>query len=266
MTAKAYIGVTGSVTVLETVDICKAFSEAGYSLNTPHIPMLGFLVSYKTLTGELMKNRRYPAVNSLPKLLEATAGSVLTMVHYNSNEGSSLAEQVARIFADKVNIYENGLCRALQLNIVWPGPTQTAKIKEQFLNMQIVLQASNKAMSGKNHRQIAEKIQQYADTIDYVLIDPSGGKGLEFNIDSSVAVYSQLREQCPDLCIGFAGGLTSENVSSRITELISRVGENSFCIDAEGGLRDKITAHYGDDLLNIRKVQSYLQSASLVLK
>lgn len=38
-----------------------------------------------------------------------------------------------------------------------------------------------------------------------------------------------------------------------------------FCIDAEGGLRNKLTPAYGDDILSIRKVRGYLQSASQVI-
>ena len=83
MKAKVYVGITGPVNVQETKDICREFSEAGYSMESPHIPMLGFLVSYKTLNGQATQNRRYPPASSLPDLLKSTDGQVLTMVHYN---------------------------------------------------------------------------------------------------------------------------------------------------------------------------------------
>ena len=97
MKAKAYIGITGPVNVQETKDICKEFSKVGYSMNSPRIPMLGFLVSYKTLNGQATKNRRYPPINSLPDLLKATNGQVLTMVHYNSKEIDSLRSEERRV-------------------------------------------------------------------------------------------------------------------------------------------------------------------------
>ena len=65
--------------------------------------------------------------------------------------------------------------------------------------------------------------------------------------------------------IGLAGGFTGDNVFLRTKKLVSEIG-NHFCIDAEGGLRDKITSADGDDLLNIEKVRYYLQEASKVLK
>lgn len=132
--------------------------------------------------------------------------------------------------------------------------------------MQIVFQASHKTMGGKTPTQIIQRIRAYGDSINYVLIDPSGGRGLEFDLDSSVILYSKLKERCPNLIIGFAGGFTGENVSLKTRKLIERLGDNSFCIDAEGGLRNKITSVYGDDLLDIKKVRKYLQSASSILK
>ena len=263
MITKSYVEITGPVNIQETRDICREFSEVGYSMESLHIPMLGFLVSHKTLNGQATQNRRYPSVNTLPELLQATDGNVLTMIHYNSKEIDSLSNQVAQIFK---GVYKNGLCRAIQLNIVWLDTSQVTKIKEQYPDMQIVFQASHKAMDGKTPNQIAQGIKTYRDSINYVLIDPSGGRGMPFDLESSVTIYSELREQCPDLTIGFAGGFTGENVAPRLKEILQQIGESNFCIDAEGGLRDKITSAYGNDLLNIEKVRRYFQSASSVLK
>lgn len=263
MKAKAYVGITGPVTIQETKDICKEFSETGYSMESPHIPMLGFLVSYKTLNGQATKNKRYPPANSLPDLLKATDGQVLTMVHYNSKEINTLSNQVAQIFE---GVYENCLCKAIQLNIVWPDINQVAKIKERHPDLQVVFQASHKAMDGKTPNQIAQRVREYGDSISYVLIDPSGGRGMPFDLESSVEIYSEMREQCPDLTMGFAGGFTGENVAQRLRDILQQIKAEDFSIDAEGGLRDKITSAYGDDLLNIEKVRGYLQSASSVLR
>ena len=79
-------------------------------------------------------------------------------------------------------------------------------------------------------------------------------------------IYREIRNSLPELVVGFAGGLTGENVESKAKSIISSVNEDDFCIDAEGGLRDKITSAYGDDLLNLEKVRGYLQSASSVLR
>ena len=261
MNAKPYVGVTGPVTAEETKDICREFSDAGYSMEKNHVPMLGFLVSYKTLNNVPTPNKRYPLISSIPKLLDETNNQVLNMIHYNSKEMGTLSNQVKDIFD---GIYENGLCRALQLNIVWPDISQVAKIKENHPFMQIVFQASNNAMGGKSPSQIARGVKDYGDSISYVLIDPSGGRGVPFDLDSSVAIYSELKNQCPNLTIGFAGGFAKENVALRLNEIIQRIDTNNFCIDAEGGLRDKLSSDYGDDLLNIEKVRGYLKNSTVI--
>ena len=260
---KPYIGITGPVMEQEVRSLVQEFERAGYSLASPHIPMIGYLVSYKTLNGQPTENRRYPKIKDLPKLLEAAKGKVLTMVHYNTKEQETLASQVGQILTLP---YTSSQCRALQLNVVWPLVNQTKLIKDIFPEMKIVFQASHKAMENKTLSQIISGIKAYGDSITYVLIDPSGGRGIEFDLETSVQLYQELREKCPDLVIGFAGGFTGENVESRLTDLILMTQSEEFCIDAEGGLRDKLTPAYGDDLLNLAKVRDYLQNASAVLK
>ncbi len=263
MVNKKYIGITGPVNVRETKEICKKFYEAGYSMESSHIPMIGFLISHKTLNNKEFKNRRYPSVNTLTDLLKATDNKVLTMIHYNSKEISTLSNQVERIFE---GIYENNLCRAIQLNIPWPDINQVSNIIKKYPDMKIVFQASNKIMNEKTPNQIVQGIKEYGDLVSYVLIDPSGGRGIPFDLESSINIYSELKEHCSNLVLGFAGGFNGKNVSSRLRKIIQKINENDFCIDAEGGLRDKITLAYGDDLLNIKKVSEYIQSSSLILK
>jgi hypothetical protein len=263
MEMKPYVGITGAVSNEEVRTIIKEFSDAGYTMNSSHIPMLGFLVSYKTLNGQHTENRRYPKFQGLVSLLREANREVLAMVHYNSREMSSLAEQVSKIFE---GIYTDNLCHSIQLNIIWPDANQVKLIKERFPEMHIVFQASHKAMTDKTVKEICDGIGGYGDALNYVLIDPSGGKGLEFEIENSVNLYSELRARFPDLVVGFAGGFNGSNVKCKLDNLIGKVGESCFCIDAEGGLRDKISDNYGDDLLNIGKVRDYLQSASSVLR
>jgi hypothetical protein len=259
MKVKPYVGITGPVTVQETKDICREFSQAGYSMGGSHIPMLGFLVSYKTLNNKPTNNRRYPLINTLPDLLKATEGQVLTMIHYNSKEIDSLSNQITEIFSD---IYENGLCKALQLNIAWPDIYQVEKIKKNYPKMQIVFQASHKVMDTKTPKQIVNGIKDYKDLISYVLIDPSGGRGTSLDVKLANEIYLELNEKCPNLRVGFAGNFNGENVASRTKDIIQNIGRNDFCIDSESGLRDKISSAYGDDLLNIQKVSDYLKGSS----
>ena len=120
-------------------------------------------------------------------------------------------------------------------------------------------------MKGLNPEQIAEKTKEYERVANYVLIDPSGGRGDEFDIIHSVAVYQELQEKIPLMLIGFAGGFNGHNVRKRIQTLTEMTGAEDFCIEAEGGLRDKITDRYGDDILSLDKVKQYIYEVKRVL-
>jgi hypothetical protein len=256
MESKPYVGITGPVSSNEVYAICNEFSDAGFNMETPHIPMLGYLVSYKTLNCQA-GNRRYPLFGMLPDLINE-ARDVMTMIHYNSSV-DGLANQVEQVFD---SIYDN--CKALQLNIPWPDVSEVRKIKEHFPEMQIVFQASGKVMKDKTPAELKERIAEYGDTISYVLVDPSGGRGQPFDIGHSVELYEELKEL--PLTIGMAGGFNENNTANRLRELVRTIGHDNFCIDVEGGLRDKLSDAYGDDLLNLEKVTHYLQAASLVIK
>ena len=259
MTPKPYVGITGLATSEDIAGVLNEFVYAGYSMRSGHMPLLGFLVSYKTLNGIPTANRRYPMLKDLPRIMRLS--NAFNMIHYNSREMPDLAKQVEKVFD-----YIPGLCDALQLNIAWPWSYQVNKIRERFPEMKIVFQASSGAMRDRTPKAIAEGIRLYGDSINYVLIDPSGGQGKPFDIKKSLAVYSEIRSRVPYLKVGFAGGFTGENVAERLEALIGDTRYLDFCIDAEGGLRDKITGVYGDDLLNLEKVRGYLQAASSVLK
>lgn len=263
MKAKPYVGITGPVTKQEVKAIVQELNKAGYTMSSPHMPMLGYLFSYKTLNGQITKNKRYPLISELKNLLEQADNKALTMIHYNSKAMSTLAEQVSKLFD---GLYQERLCNAMQLNIVWPDAYQIKLIKNKFPEMQIVFQISHKAAAHKTYKEIVNGIKEYGDTLNYVLIDPSGGRGLEFNIEESLKIYYELKNQLPNFTIGFAGGFNDQNTANRVRKIIDKTGDSDFCIDAEGGLRDKLSDAYGDDLLNMEKVKSYLQAASSVLK
>lgn len=90
------------------------------------------------------------------------------------------------------------------------------------------------------------------------MIDPSGGNEFEFDLNFSSEFYQRFKEKLPSIVVGFAGGLNGENVCFRVNSLKRKLGTLDFSIDAEGGLRDKLSPAYGDDLLKLTKVSSYI--------
>ena len=258
MRAKPYIGISSPVTIEEVNSLCQEFESAGYTMGTRHIPMIGITVSHETLNGQPGKNKRYPVFSEVPKMLEAAGDNVLTMIHYDSRQEDTLAEQL-------INIFSKVSCRAVQLNIPWPDVQRINKVKSIFPDLKIVLQLSREMMQGRTPDEIANKMSQYGDSISYVLIDPSGGSGISIAPQDILPIFLKLRGRT-NLTLGFAGGFGGDNVGERVQQLINLTGTDMFCIDAESGLRDKLSDSYGDDILNIDKARSYLQAASKILK
>jgi hypothetical protein len=254
---KPYVGITGAVTVDEVTSILDRFFTNGFSLQSSHLPMIGILASYKTQQGQPINNRRYPQRGELPQLFASVKGRAFGTIHYNTQELKSLASQIGFLFDQ---VYWNGSCQGLQLNVIWPPEDQVRLIKSIYRDMKIIFQANQHVMNGMTPEDCACRIGNYGTTIDYLLIDPSGGRGLALDVEKAVDIYQAIQEKNPHLNIGFAGGFSPATMH-RVATLAQMIGHTTFSIDAEGGLRDKVTEAYGDDLLNMEKVRAYIESA-----
>ncbi len=262
---KPYVGVTGLTSVEEVRQTIKDFNYSGFNLQSSHIPMIGFLASFKTLYLKSTKNKRYPKIENLQKLLEECQKKVLPTIHYNSKyfEEINLSKQISDLMG---KYYDKELCRTIQLNIPFPKISEIEKIKENMPELKIIFQASQNIIDNKTSNEIVEKISQYKNLINYILIDPSGGQGKEFNIDFSVELYKKMSKEFPQLLVGFAGGFSGENVSKRVCDLICRCWDTGFNIDAESGLRTKLSENYGNDLYNWKKVKKYIKDSTSILR
>ena len=269
MKPRPYVCVTGLVNNTEVEETEKVFNRY-FEETSSNFPAVGFLVSSKTLRGEEPKsshipNLRYPNIRTLRARMQR-AGRMKTMVHYSTKEPESLDVQVAQIFGylyrEGENIYESNLCRMLQLNVAWPNPKLLEKIISRFPRMQIIQQLSARAMNGLTPEDITKKLLDYEDLISYVLIDPSGGRGVSLEIEKSLEIYKTISKGMRNVTLGFAGGLNGENVHDVVTSIGRALGHNLFCIDAEGGLRD-----VGEDVddLNMRKTKKYISKSSVIL-
>jgi len=101
------------------------------------------------------------------------------------------------------------------------------------------------------------KILSYGDCLDYVLIDPSIGRGKDFDIEYSSTLYMKIKDKRSCSGIVFAGGLSGDNIEEVLEKVIDRIGTKDFSICAEAGFRDKISdVHWSMDVLNKEKMES----------
>ena len=257
---KAYLGITGSTTVEETQQLCDVFSTIGLNKESSHVPMLGFLVSYKTLYGgKHTTSLRYPDVKDLRPMLEIANKIAFTTIHYNTPSYNPLFEEIDYL----LNCYL-GLIDGIQFNMVKPKREELLKIKN-YHGVKLILQLNNRSIKGKTIEQIIRMLQTKYAFVDYILLDPSGGRGKEFDMIKTTELYRQIVRAGIKATIGFAGGFSEFNVYKRVKFLKNNLGNNNFSIDAESKLRKKVGTEYGQDVLVHKKAEEYIRQAARAL-
>ncbi|MCR4306208.1 MAG: hypothetical protein NUV73_03945 [Candidatus Daviesbacteria bacterium] len=267
---KPYIGVTGITNATEATAVTQTFVEEGLTdLQSKHRGMVGILVSEKSLNPHTKEKVKYPTLNQIQQIFEITRGKAFNTLHYHTYQESHLAEQLKKLL-DQFGFYSNQLCDGIQLNLRWPPVDEVEKTKAAFPDLRIILQIGPKilgpeVLAEKSPQEIISNLAPYVPLIDYALIDPSGGQGKVFQINTIAPIHNRIKNIYPDLPLGFAGGFNTRNIRTRLWILAQTVGTIDFSIDAEGGLRTP-SKHGRPTSLSINKTQGYTHKAALFFR
>lgn len=252
MRPQRYIGITGFMSREEVDGVLSVLSDERETL-----VMIGGLVSAKTLQdGQSKWPKRYPEPNTLGKIFPSYR-NVLNLIHFNTRNQDRLLFDM-----NWTQDLAGPNCHGFQLNIAWPDKKVLEQYKKgsMFRNKTIVLQCGAKAMKEAGSPfNVGMRLRDYEGLVDYVLIDPSGGLGKEFNPEDARAAFYYIRENARDsnaIGLGIAGGLHAGNLGN----LQSMLPDFEFSIDAEGKLRD------GNDNLDIAAAQAYLRAADALFR
>lgn len=246
---RPYISVTGVTNLQEANVLAETFSRC-LPPSFTHQGAVGYLVTLRTL---------YPDVLQLPTLLAQTGNIVLNTIHYSTRTSEGLSGQVKKLFG-LGNIYHDKLCQALQLNVRWPDVNQVEEIKTALPELRIILPLSPWILRRQTREEIADRVGDYGDLLDFILIDPSGGKGTTFEASWVAPYYRLLKYYFPEKQIIVAGGFNEANVPLRLALITRALMSGEFGIDAESGLRDRSTGdHYGK--LSLTKAVRYIEAA-----
>lgn len=263
---RPYIGVTGVVTpgdleaVRDGARIVGLHRAAGG--RDAYRPMVGVLASAKTLRGVPTPSRRYPTITMAEDLLRDASSFAFAAVHYNTRSSGGLADELARL-VDRLPS-----AAGVQLNVTKPDSIQIAHFHRAHRGIELILQL-NRAVWFPTMADTAEAVRlaqrfvwEYLPCIRHVLIDASGGEGVPFAAEPTLALVEALACD-PDtehLRVGVAGGLGPQ--SGPVLAQLARASVK-VSIDAEGALRVPHTpqGRRHEDDLEPTRVAAYLAAA-----
>lgn len=242
-----YVGITGFMSRAEVVKALSAVPG-----NTVRRLMVGVLMSFKTLSG--YQNEwpgRYPKKEAVADIFVKHKRN-LNLVHYSTVYKEELSDQLEEI----VKIAGPHL-DGFQLNIAWPPLEQVRKYKRTNPDKLIVLQVGSKAMEqAASTNGFKRFVRKYKPLVDAILIDPSGGRGMPFDAVKAAEYLRIVRDCCPILGLGIAGGLGPDTLHL-LDSLVPEFPKLS--IDAEHCLRTR------EDALCLNAMQIYLEDAFPIL-
>jgi|GEM_PF-808150 len=257
-----YIGVTDFASVdqvTEMVDVLEAH-------NPSHDLMLhaGVMTSRKVVDGVPSDWARvWPKPEEIHKIFQDKRA--YNCLHYadfsqHDDQLQSRIIEVAALAGKYVN--------AIQLDMTWPDPRKVAKARNNWRLMvgeggvwdahtrepEIILQVGQGALE-QVPRRLADVLSAYPDSVDRVLLDMSGGRGIEMATDRIfVLIEAALQHFCEDQ-ITVAGGLCAATMY-HMASVWDRYPHVS--IDAQGKLRSSGSAK---DPLDMDLVRDYIITA-----
>ena len=243
---KPYVSICGVRTRDQAQGLRKLFAQQQY---TTHTGALGFVTSTDSLTGQ-----QFPQFLTLPELLPLLQKSPAdNIIHHCSLAFKNIAQEVEQILSYG-EMYEQGLCRTVQLNNGLIAVQTLKRIKEHYADLNIVLSIDQEAM---RNPKLLDEINDRQHYLAYFLIDPSYGTGTPFAVQQCADIFRQLVDNFPHLVGGFAGGLNSATVTG-VAQDIQKNNIQSFSLCVDSGVR-------GTNGCDLYKAAIYLQNVTTAL-
>jgi phosphoribosylanthranilate isomerase len=107
-------------------------------------------------------------------------------------------------------------------------------------------------------QQVLKRAAYYDPFVDYVLFDPSGGKGKLFDANQACAYIEGLEAYMPTTRIGIAGGLQAKTIDA--LQPLLETAQRPFSIDAQRLLQTPIKKHLDYDACRM-----YIEKAAVLL-
>lgn len=151
---------------------------------------------------------------------------------------------------------------AIQFDMIWPDSEMILKYKKSNPDLRIILQISSHALDevSNDPKKLSEKLKTYENSLDDVLLDKSGGKGIGLCADDLRPFVDILAHDHEALGLTVAGGLGPDTLGSAS----SLVEDYSFLsLDAQSRLRSSGSSM---DPVEWDRASRYLMEAMLMFR
>ncbi|MDD4290009.1 MAG: hypothetical protein PHH83_01895 [Patescibacteria group bacterium] len=241
----AYIGITGFTTETQVQKLSDLIPK-----NFSRKLMIGLLVSYGTLNGEIMGGR-FVQLEKIKQLFDTSEAhdenqKNLNFIHYCDPHKIKLSDSLKKI----TDISGKNL-HGFQLNMRWPDPKIISNYKNHFPNKKFVIQMEKGDFLEYSPQKMALRLTQYQELCEYVILDMSMGSGKQM-LGFTLMKYAEQIKEKTKMNIVFAGGLHYQNLDI-IKPILEKFPDMS--IDAEGRLLDL------KDTLDLHLARAYILKA-----
>lgn len=204
-----YISITGFTLPEQAWNILSVFRKNSKPGREIHYKLgVGVMMSYKTLNGLSTKwSSVFPPRERISDIFVSDNRStdywLFNTLHYADYEGVDVLNNLL-----KATQFGGKNMNALQLDMVWPEPEVLRIYREKYPNVQIVLQANSIALDQVDNdpEKLVARLLSYRETLDYVLLDRSMGRGLRMDAQA-LESFVKIINSRTSLEITVAGGL-----------------------------------------------------------
>lgn len=228
---KHYVGVTGITSAKEGTSVLNCFARAGFSMIGRHVPMVGVLISPRNLDPE-WHSYRYAKFGDFPSIIKSCEKKCFLTLHVDAKSKDDWKGDFCKLLD---NLPLEGV-DGFQINVMHPEPSQLRDLRSKYPGKAIIFQY-NKDFTSKDVSSAMQDMDKYEGLFDFVLIDPSRGRGEQIDMERSMEHRDALVARYGKL-VGFAGGFNPENIEGIVESLVERIGTD-FSIDVETGVRNE---------------------------
>jgi len=225
-----YVGITDFTNFEQVERMLAVFKEHGDPAQNRRLHV-GVMMSHKTLNGLVTKyTNAFPPKETVADIFRST--ETMNCLHYADYEANDVVTNLIKA----IHFGGEGI-NALQLDMVWPDVRAiSSALHMSGKKLEVILQVGKNAIEeAKNSPQeVARRLWDYRNVIDYVLLDKSMGKGVGMDAKGLLPFAQVITAVFPTLGIAVAGGLGPTSI-----ELVQPLAEDfpDISIDAQSKLR-----------------------------